>query len=75
LGQDTLTGKEHCKNEVSFHFHRFATVFVNPFHKITPYDPAVKTHVHAIPFEKQFCDTPTNEYQIQKKQEIIGLRN
>jgi hypothetical protein len=77
-GGDTLIGRQHCKAEEEFIPHFLPIVFANDMMKITPYDDAVSTRVRCISYKKEFCDEPTNAFQLQMdsnlKDELKTLR-
>jgi phage/plasmid-associated DNA primase len=69
-GGDTLTGRTHCKEEEEFIPHFLPVCFANDLPKIAPYDDAVDTRLRFVSFKKEFVDEPTNEFQLQKDENI-----
>lgn len=69
-GGDTLIGRTHGKEEDEFITHFLPICFANDIPKIEPYDDAVDTRLRFVSFKKEFVETPTNEFQLQKDSNI-----
>ena len=70
-GGDPLVARLHCKNEQTFYFNGLPVSFANDFPKIKPYDKAVANRIRVIPFDLEFVDEPTNQFQLKKINEDI----
>jgi phage/plasmid-associated DNA primase len=77
-GGDTLIGRTHGGEEDEFITHFLPVCFANDLPKIEPYDDAVDNRLRFVSFKKEFVEIPTNEFQLQKdeniEQEIRTLR-
>jgi phage/plasmid-associated DNA primase len=70
-GGDPLVARLHCKNEQTFYFNGLPISFANDFPKIKPFDKAVANRIRVVPFDKEFVDVPTNEFQLKKINEDV----
>ena len=70
-GGDPLVARLHCKNEETFYFNGLPVSFANDFPKIKPFDKAVANRIRVIPFDKEFVDEPTNQFQLKKINEDV----
>jgi len=59
------------QNEETFYFNGLTISFGNDFPKIKPYDKAVANRIRVIPFDKEFVDEPTNQFELKKINEDV----
>jgi phage/plasmid-associated DNA primase len=65
-GGDSIIGRNHGNVETDF-VPQFLTVcMANDINKIKPYDKAVSNRTRVIPFNRQFVEEPSNEFQLKK---------
>jgi phage/plasmid-associated DNA primase len=69
-GGDTLIGRTHGKEEDEFITQFLPICFANDIPKIEPYDDAVDTRLRFVSFKKEFVDHPSNEFELQKDENI-----
>lgn len=69
-GGDALIGRLHCANESCFVPHFLPIVLANDVPKIKPYDPAVKTRLRVVGYNKSFVENPTNEFELKRDDNI-----
>ena len=60
----------HCGNETEIQPHFLACVMANDLPRIKPYDEALNNRVRVINYEKIFVDNPTNQFEVQKDDNI-----
>ena len=65
-GGDSIIGRTHGNVETDF-VPQFLTVcMANDINKIKPYDKALSNRTRVIPFNNQFVEEPSNEFQLKK---------
>ena len=69
-GGDRITARVHCGNETEIQPHFLACVMANDLPRIKPYDEALNNRVRVINYEKIFVDNPTNQFEVQKDDNI-----
>ena len=74
-GGDSVVGRSHCKEETPFIPHFLAICLANDMLKIKPYDDAVDARAKIMKFDKTFVDNPSNEYELQKDENIKSEMN
>ena len=74
-GGDGVVGRSHCKEETDFIPHFLTLCLANDMLKIKPYDDAVNNRLKILKFDKTFVDKPSNEYELQKDDNIKAEMN
>ncbi len=69
-GGDSLIGRTHGQEEMSFIPQFLAVIFANDTLPISPYDDAVDNRLRIISYKKKFVDNPTNEFELKKDENI-----
>ena len=74
-GGDGVVGRSHCKEETEFIPHFLVLCLANDMLKIKPYDDAVNNRAKIMKFDKTFVDKPSNEFELQKNDNIKAEMN